>query len=107
MSWTVELLDARVEKELAALPLDMRAKFQRIAELLELEGLEAAREPHVKSLGRGLFEMRMSGRDGIARAIYVTRRVERIVVVLVFVKKTTKTPKSVIETALQRAKAVK
>ncbi len=29
-------------------------------------------EPHVKHLGGKLWEMRMKGKDGIARAIYVT-----------------------------------
>lgn len=84
----------------------MRARFHRIAEMLEAGGIAAAREPHVKSLGRGLFEMRMKGRDGIARAIYVHANGERLVVVLVFVKKTQRTPASVIELARQRAREV-
>ncbi len=107
MAWTVEILDRRVEKELDALPADIRARFQRLVELLELGGIEAAREPHVKSLGHGLFEMRMRGRDGIGRAIYVHAQGERLVVVLAFVKKTQKTPKNILELARQRAKEVK
>lgn len=51
--------------------------------------------------------MRMSGRSGIARALYVVRPVERVVVVLCFVKKTEKTPQAVIELALRRAKEVR
>jgi len=34
----------------------------------------------------------MKGKDGISRAIYVTARGRRVVVVRVFVKKTQKTP---------------
>ena len=37
----------------------------------------------------------MSGRDGIARAIYITATGQRVVVVRVFVKKTEKTPAAV------------
>jgi len=37
-----------------------------------------------------LWEMRMTGKDGIARAIYVTAKGKRVVVVRVFVKKTQK-----------------
>lgn len=107
MSWTVEILDKRVEKELSALPVDIRARFQRIVELLEEYGIEAAREPHVKSLGGGLFEMRMSGRDGIGRAIYVHARGDRLVVVLAFMKKTQKTPKAILDLARTRAREVK
>jgi phage-related protein len=45
----------------------------------------------------------MRGRDGISRAIYVTAKGQRAVVVRVFIKKTQKTPRREIEIALQRA----
>ena len=48
----------------------------------------------------------MKGRSGIARAVYVTAIGKRIVVVHVFTKKTQKTPRPEIETALNRAKEV-
>jgi phage-related protein len=50
--------------------------------------------------------MRMSGRDGIARAIYVTRTGRRVVVLHAFVKKTQKTPRSALDLAVQRAKEI-
>lgn len=50
--------------------------------------------------------MRMKGKDGIARAIYVTANVRRVVEVRVFVKKTQKTPRREIDIALQRAREV-
>jgi phage-related protein len=105
VSWTVEVLDRRVEKELAALPLDMRADFLDIVNFIEQHGIAAAGE-RVKSLGRGLYEMRMTGRDGIARGIYVKAKPERLVVVLVFIKKTQKTPAHMLDVALKRAKEV-
>lgn len=51
--------------------------------------------------------MRMSGKDGIARAIYVKAQGQRLVVVHVFEKKTQKTPKTAMDTARKRAKEVK
>jgi phage-related protein len=48
----------------------------------------------------------MKGRSGIARAVYVTAVGKRIVVVHVFEKKTQKTPRREIVTALKRAKEV-
>lgn len=49
--------------------------------------------------------MRMKGRDGIARAIYVTASGKRVVVVRVFRKKTQKnTAKGNYTLALKRAK---
>lgn len=50
--------------------------------------------------------MRLSGRDGIARAIYVTAAGKRVIVVRVFVKKTEKTPRHELELAQKRAKEI-
>lgn len=48
----------------------------------------------------------MKGKDGISRAVYVTAKGRRVVVVRAFVKKTQKTPGREIEIALQRAREV-
>jgi phage-related protein len=50
--------------------------------------------------------MRMNGKDGISRAVYVTASGRRVVVVRVFVKKAQKTPRREIDLALERAKEV-
>jgi phage-related protein len=75
--------------------------------LIKSLGLEKVAEPHVKHLEGSLWEMRMKGRDGISRAIYIVAKPKRIVVVRVFVKKTEKTPRREIELALARAKELK
>ena len=106
MSWIVEFLDKDVEAALDALPADMRAHFLHIVNLIQSEGLERVREPYIKHLEAKLWEMRLKGRSGIARAIYVTAIGKRIVVVHVFTKKTQKTSRHEIETALKRAKEV-
>ena len=106
MAWIVELLDARVRDELEVLPADMRARFRRIVELIQDYGLERVREPHVKHLEGALWDMRMKGKDGISRAIYVTAKGRRVVVVRVFVKKTQRTPRREIDLALERAKEI-
>ena len=51
--------------------------------------------------------MRMKGKDGIPRAIYVTASGLRVVVIRVFVRKTRKTPRQEIALALESAKEVK
>ena len=104
MAWAVELLDDRVRDELEALPPDMQARFRQMVELIQGYGLERVHEPHVKH--RPLWEMRMKGKDGISRAVYVTAKAHRVVVVRVFVKSTQKTPRREIEIALQRAQQV-
>lgn len=49
----------------------------------------------------------MSGKDGIARSIYITASGQRVVVLHSFMKKTQKTPKSALDVARVRAKEVK
>jgi phage-related protein len=106
VNWSVEVLNETVAAEIRSLPADMHARFLRIALQIEQAGLETMHEPHVKHLEDKLWEMRLMGRDGIARALYVTRLGRRVVVLRVFVKKTQKTPKSEIDIALRRAKEI-
>jgi phage-related protein len=46
--------------------------------------------------------MRMTGRDGIARAVYAVGQGRTLLVLLVLVKKTQTTPRSAIAAALKR-----
>lgn len=106
MAWTIEILNEIVEAELLGLPTDMQAAFARLSERIMAVGLERIREPHVKHLEGKLWEMRLTGRDGIARAIYVTASGRRIIVVHAFVKKTRKTPKGALTLAMARLKEI-
>ena len=103
MEWSVETLNATVDEELDALPSDMRARFVRISELIAAVGIDRVGAPHVRHLTGPLWEMRLRGRQGTSRALYVTVRDKRVVVVRVFVKKTRKTPRREIDLALRRA----
>jgi phage-related protein len=103
--WRVLLLPV-AEAELAALPKDMQAKFARIKDTIQTKGLREVREPYVKHLEGSLWEIRLSGRDGIARALYVTAVDQRMIVVRVFVKKTQKTPPRELKLARRRAKEI-
>jgi phage-related protein len=107
MAWTVETLNETVDAELADLPADMRARLVRISELIESVGLPNVKEPHVRHIRGQLWEIRLKGKAGIARALYVTAKEQRVVIVRVFIKKTEKTPTGEIDLALQRAKELK
>lgn len=107
MKWQVTFLDEAVFAEFENLSDDLKASFLRISRLIEGNGLERVHEPYVKHLQGPLWEMRMKGRDGIARAAYVTASGRRVVVVHVFVKKTQKTPRREIDYALKKAREVK
>ena len=60
-----------MDREPDALPVDMQARFARTGRLIATFGLERVGAPHVKHLTGPLWEIRLSGRDGIARALYV------------------------------------
>jgi phage-related protein len=105
--WTVEFADEKVFVELSAQPADVRAHFEWLVGVIGSRGLERVHEPYVKHLQGQLWEMRLKGKDGIARALYVTRVQRRVVVVRVFTKKSEKTPRREIELALKRAKDLK
>src|SRR2546423_1607255 len=105
--WTVEILNEAVSAELASLPEDMQAMFARIVLLIQELGLDKVKEPYVKHLEDKIWEMRLKGRSGISRALYLTVVGRRIVVLRAFVKKTEATPRREIDLALARAKAAK
>ncbi|MGA7673755.1 MAG: type II toxin-antitoxin system RelE/ParE family toxin [Rhizomicrobium sp.] len=107
MVWSVEFLNVEVVRELEAFPADVRARFERIVGLIQTFGLERVHEPYIKHLEGRLWEMRLKGKDGIARALYITATGKRLVVLRVFSKKTQKTPRGEIELALRRAKEIR
>lgn len=106
MTWTVKILSSEVKAELDGLPRDIRAKFEHIVKLIQEFGLEHVHGPYIKHLEGRLWEMRMRGRDGIARVVYVTATGKRLVVVRAFRKKTQKTPRREVMLALKRAEEV-
>lgn len=55
----------------------------------------------------GLFELRVQGKEGIARVFYCTLTGKRIVILHGFVKKTQKTPQKELKIAQRRLKEIK
>lgn len=106
MRWTFLTLNATVDAEVRTLPADMQARFLRFGDVIGQVGLDALPRDAVRHIEGKLWELRMIGRDGIARAIYMTAAGRRVVVVRVFVKKTQKTPPRELEIARQRAKEI-
>jgi phage-related protein len=107
MRWTVEIFNSAVAAEIEALPNDMRTRLSRYVALIQEFGFQALPRDAVKHLEDKLWELRVTGRDGISRAIYVTASGRRVVILRAFVKKTQKTPPRELEIARQRAKEVR
>lgn len=75
--------------------------------MIESVGLPNVKEPHVRHIRGQLWEIRLKGQAGVARALYVTAKQQRVVILRVFIKKTERTPTGEIDLALQRAKELK
>ena len=85
----------------------MRARLVRLIDIIAQLGFEALPHGSVKHLEEKLWELRITGRDGISRAIYITAAGRRMVILRVFVKKTQKTPPRELELARQRVKELR
>jgi phage-related protein len=107
VTWSFVFVNAEAQAELDALPLDVRARFERIVRLVQAFGLERVHEPYIRHIEGSIWEMRLRGRDGIARALYVTATGRRVVILRVFTKKTQKTPRREIDLARRRAEEVR
>jgi phage-related protein len=106
MPWTVGYHRAAAD-ELAAQPNDIRAKLDYIVALIATFGLERLPAKYTRHLHDDIWELRLKGKDGIARALYVTTQGRRVVIVRIFTKKTQKTPGKEINLARVRAREVK
>lgn len=106
MAWTLEFASEVALREVADLPPDLRARLERFADLIREHGIAAMREPHAKHIEGQLWELRLKGRSGVARSLYVTVSDRRVVIVRTFVKKTQKLPRREIDLALARAQEI-
>jgi phage-related protein len=77
-----------------------------MAETIERHGLVDIPREWAKPLEGTLWELRVIGKDGIARAICVTMAGQRLVIARICERKAQKTPRREIDLALSRAREV-
>ena len=104
--WEIEIYDKTTQNALEALPTSIKVHIYRIFELLECFGNEV-KEPHTKSLGNGLFEIRAKGQEGIARVFFTYKKQKVIIVFHCFIKKSQKTPKNELQQARKILSTIK
>ncbi len=63
-------------------------------------------KPHTSHLDKGLFELRVKGKEGIARVFYCVQIGKKIIMLHMFVKKSQKIPKNELNIAIKRMKEV-
>jgi phage-related protein len=97
-TWTIAYFTSTVEKFVLNLPNDLAASYTRVTDMMVKFGANLGL-PHTRALGGGLFEMRLSGSEGIARVFFCLQIGKRIVLLHGFIKKTQDTPKSELDKA--------
>jgi len=106
MSYSIHYYSASVQTDLLSMPATLQARYIGLTDRMKTVGANLG-EPHTKAMGDGLFELRLMGAEGIARVMYCTLSGKRIVMLHGFVKKTQKTPRTELETAIRRMKEIK
>ena len=106
MKWNVNFYNLKVMNSIQEWPPGIKAKFTWIVNLIEELGPGEIGMPHVKSMKKGLFEIRAKGAEGIGRAFFCNKKGRVIIILSGFIKKTEKTPKKEIDLALKRMEEV-
>jgi len=106
MNWTITYYSESVQNEILAMPAGFLARFLKYTDRMELYGPDLGM-PHTRSMGEGLFELRLKAAEGIDRVFYCTMIGKRIVMLHQFTKKTEKTPPRELATARRRWREVK
>lgn len=106
MKWKITYYNDAVRDNILKLPKSLLARYLRTINLVEIFGANLG-EPHTKAFGNGLFELRLKGREGIARVFYCTVIGKEVIMLHSFIKKTQKTPKKELDIAQSRLKEIK
>ena len=101
MSWKVTFFDIKVKEETLNFPKGILSNFLHITEIIEEFGPTVGK-PYTAPMGKGLFEIRAKGKEGIGRSLFCTVKGKEIVILHSFIKKTQKTPKKEIDKARKR-----
>lgn len=97
---------AAVQQRILELPDGLAARYIVLTRRMVALGPNLG-EPHTKAFGDGLFELRLKGREGIARVFFRTLVGKRIVMLHSFIKKSERTPVRERKIAEARMKEVK
>jgi phage-related protein len=104
--WQIEDYSTRVEQQVLALTDGLLARYLRLLDAIEQFGPDLGMR-HTRAMGDGLLELRVKGKEGIARVFYCAVVEQRIVVLHSFIKKSQKTPQRELATARRRLREVR
>lgn len=103
MDYEIAYYSEEVEEQILCLPDSLAARYVVLTRRMITLGANLG-PPHTDSFGEGLFELRLTGAEGIAGIFFCTLVGRRIMMLHSFVKKTQKTPLREIKVARKRMK---
>ena len=106
MDFEITYYSTKVQEQIIELPDTLAARYIVLTRRMLAIGPNLG-EPHTKSMGSGLFELRLKGAEGIVRVFFCMLIGKRIVMLHSFIKKTDRTPKRELEIAQDRMKEIK
>ena len=106
MAWIIHYHTEAVESFVRELPAGLLARYLRLTDMMLEFGANLGM-PHTQAMSDGLFELRVKGKEGIARVFYCTRVGQRIIMLHGFVKKSQKTPPKELKLARDRLAEVR
>ena len=101
MEWTIEYFSDDVQDAILEFPAGVQARYIHLTERMIAFGPDLGM-PHTRSLGTGLFELRMKSKEGIGRVSFCIRSGRRILMLHGFIKKSQKTPANELKIARKR-----
>lgn len=104
--WKVSYYNNSVLDNIRRWPKGIQAKFLRMIDLVEEFGPQLG-PPHTKSIGDGLYEIRIKAKEGIARSLFCYLVKNEIMILHNFIKKTLAIPAKELKLAKKRLREVK
>lgn len=91
MAWSITYQTEAVESFVLGLPDGLLARYLRLTDMMLEFGANLGM-PHTRAMSDGLFELRIKGKEGLARVFYCTLVGQQIIMLHGFIKKSEKTP---------------
>jgi phage-related protein len=106
VDYAIEYYSEEVQERILELPDTLAARYVVLTRRITAIGPNLG-PPHTATFGDGLCELRLTGKEGIARVFFCALIGRRVMVLHSFIKKTQKTPLKEIDIARKRMKEVK
>lgn len=106
MEWQIIYYNENIEQEILNLPDGLLARYFHLTDLMIEFGSNLGL-PHTKAIDKGLFELRVKSKEGIARVFFCTKIGKKIIMLHSYIKKSQKIPKRELKIAISRMQEVK